>query len=579
MNKKLFWIVLIPALFVIGVYLFVRYSLQSSVWRGGEKISNVAGDTSSQMKTTALDLRPLFLERLQQLVAKTSNDIYNVSVDSMTVDVLASRVSFQKVVLTPDNKRADSLSKLGLAPAETFSFSFDKLEVEGINLDDAITQKTMDYKLVKLTRPVFHIYQAPNDTADPKEDFSRRFLKEMDKLSVKQLLIVDGKVIIHNKGKSTTLNDVDIDMKNILIDSVTRTDPKRFLFANSASINFKNYKVAMTGGDYNLSVGKVNVEAPEQKVTLTNVSFSPPIDKKQFAGRQKVSREYYNLSLPSVTINAVNWWSLLNQNEVDASQVNINGGKLFIYLDRSLPRASKMGNFPAQLLMKLPTKINIDRMRLNNVDLAYEEFNPLSQQSGTIHIRDVSMNITNVSNTPAKALRPVTVRGGGLLMGKVPLTANFSFSREKYKSGSFTARINSTSVFEGSLINSFAIPMGLIKIERGLIKRITADIKGDELQASGDITVLYNDIKLGLLEKDKGKKKLDKKSVTSFLANAVVLKKDNPREGEAPRKVQAAFTRVPEGGFFLLVWKTMLTGALKTLGAPTKIATKSVSDN
>jgi len=63
------------------------------------------------------------------------------------------------------------------------------------------------------------------------------------------------------------------------------------------------------------------------------------------------------------------------------------------------------------------------------------------------------------------------------------------------------------------------------------------------------------------------------------VANAFVLKKDNPKEGEEIRKVQAAFKRIPEGGFFMLVWKTIMTGTLKTIGAPTRIANKTVSNS
>ena len=53
--------------------------------------------------------------------------------------------------------------------------------------------------------------------------------------------------------------------------------------------------------------------------------------------------------------------------------------------------------------------------------------------------------------------------------------------------------------------------------------------------------------------------------MTSFLANAFVLKKDNPKEGESLRNVQAEFKRNPDGGFFMLVWKTIMAGALKRL--------------
>jgi hypothetical protein len=72
---------------------------------------------------------------------------------------------------------------------------------------------------------------------------------------------------------------------------------------------------------------------------------------------------------------------------------------------------------------------------------------------------------------------------------------------------------------------------------------------------------------------------LDKKDVTSFVANLFVLKKDNPKEGEAPRTAQAQFNRDPNGGFMMLVWKTILVGVLKTIGAPEKIAYKKPKTN
>jgi hypothetical protein len=119
------------------------------------------------------------------------------------------------------------------------------------------------------------------------------------------------------------------------------------------------------------------------------------------------------------------------------------------------------------------------------------------------------------------------------------------------------------------------MPLGMTKIKSGVIQKVEAKIKGDQWQANGNILILYKDLNLSLLEKDKGKAALDKKDVTSFIANAFVLKKNNPKKGEEPRKETAEFKRIPEGGFFMLVWKTILAGALKTIGAPVKLASKT----
>jgi hypothetical protein len=116
-----------------------------------------------------------------------------------------------------------------------------------------------------------------------------------------------------------------------------------------------------------------------------------------------------------------------------------------------------------------------------------------------------------------------------------------------------------------------------MKMEKGTLHSVEASITGDQWKATGHVFIPYLDLKLSLMEKDKGEKALDKKSVTTFLANLFVLKKNNPKEGKEARREQAAFTRIPEGGFFMLVWKTMLVGALKTIGAPEKLASKTVA--
>ena len=118
----------------------------------------------------------------------------------------------------------------------------------------------------------------------------------------------------------------------------------------------------------------------------------------------------------------------------------------------------------------------------------------------------------------------------------------------------------------------------MMKVEKGTLQKAEAAISGDQWKAHGNVLVLYKDLKLSLLEKDKGKKELDKKDVTTFLANNFVLKENNPSPNDDPRREKAAFKRIPDGGFFMLVWKTMLVGVLKTMGAPEKIASKTVDD-
>lgn len=587
MSRKLLLIILIPAVLLIIGYFAVQIYLRTNIRKEEKKLAQADGSTASQTaktdtlggkKVSALDLRPLFIERLQLLLKKSSGGLYNLSVGDLKVDVLSSKISLHDVRVLPDTKAMDTLKAAGLLPGDVYTVRFKDLIIEGVNLDDAVSSKTMDYKRVKLVNPVIEIdHRKANKTPKSNEDFSQRFLKEMQKLSIAKLEIDGGNIVVHDKQKGSTkkLADVQVRMNDILLDENTRKEKDRFLFAKEATLDFHDFNTRTKDGLYNLKIGDVSVNAAQRRITLKNLSFGSAMSKDAFVKHQKVAKEMYGLSLPTVTISGVDWWPAINGEEVKATELETKGGKFSVYFDRALPPQNKMGNFPNQLLMKLPLKLDVDKMKFRNLDISYEERNPLSQQSGTIYLDNASMEMTNVHNR--KTGGPVVINGTALLMHKVPVHATFRFDMKNASSGAFAASISSSTPFDATLLNSFAMPLGMMKVEKGELQKLQANIHGNELGAGGDVMVLYKDLKLALLEKDKGKSVLDKKDVTSFIANLFVLKKDNPKEGKTPRKEQAAFKRDPEGGFMMLVWKTILVGVLKTIGAPEKIAYKKPS--
>src|SRR5215203_6377845 len=102
--RKTLWLILLPAVLLIGGFFYLRFSLRSSI-RDDEKAAGrkaVVPDTLAGKKVSTADLRPLFIRRVQQLVKKGSNGLYNLSISDVKVDVLASTLSLQGVMLTPD---------------------------------------------------------------------------------------------------------------------------------------------------------------------------------------------------------------------------------------------------------------------------------------------------------------------------------------------------------------------------------------------------------------------------------------------------------------------------------------------
>lgn len=578
MPRKLLLILLIPALLLIGAYLYLRTSLPKAI----DKDEPITGkmeavDSLGGKKTSVADLRPLFIQRMQQLLKKSSNRLYDLSIGDLQLDVLKSSVVLKDVRVRPDEASQANLRKAGNLPQNVFDLSFRTIQIEGINLDDALTRKTMDYKLVKIVGPVIHVYRGQKQPQQKSaEEFTQRFLEQMTSVDIKKLVIDDATIVVHGgNNKTNRLNNVQVNMTDILLDSSTRQDKNRFLFARDASLSFQNYTTQTKDGLYQFKIGKGNIQATQKKVTLQNLSFASPLSRQQFVKQQKQAKELYNLQLSAVSLTGIDWWTLLNGEEFIAEKMTASGGELSVYFDRTLPPKSKMGNFPNQLIAKLPMNMAIKSFSLANLDLSYTEYNPLSKQTGTIFMDNVSLTASNVSNNTQS---PLLVNGTALFMHSIPISAAFQFNMASASTGAFSASIAAKKPFDGSLINAFSVPLGMMKIERGTVNGLQANMSGDQHKASGDVLLQYNDLKVALMEKETGEKVLDKKNVTSFLANLLVIKNDNPKKGKTPEKQTGSFQRDPNGGFFMLVWKTMLVGALKTIGAPEKLAYKKITD-
>jgi hypothetical protein len=76
----------------------------------------------------------------------------------------------------------------------------------------------------------------------------------------------------------------------------------------------------------------------------------------------------------------------------------------------------------------------------------------------------------------------------------------------------------------------------------------------------------YEDCKVDLLNKTKKKGGND---LISFLANAFVIKSNNPANGDL-REAKMAYTRDKNKSMINFWWKTILSGLKDTIGIPTQ---------
>jgi len=129
---------------------------------------------------------------------------------------------------------------------------------------------------------------------------------------------------------------------------------------------------------------------------------------------------------------------------------------------------------------------------------------------------------------------------------------------------------------DSSILNPITEPMGEFMIKKGSIQKGIAHVTGDNFKATGKGELLYKNLYLVGLKKDKSKPSgIKKKSIVSFFGNLFLIKNNNPEKGKEPRIVDFNFKRESKTTFFSLVWGTIYSGILQTIGLPQTFGKKS----
>ncbi|HUS02595.1 MAG TPA: hypothetical protein VMY77_12745 [Chitinophagaceae bacterium] len=568
MAKRFLIAALILFFLIIAGYLFIRYRYL--------KVKSFTPDNSKAKN--AIDLRPSIIAKLQQLVKDGSNGLYILSVEKIEPHLLSSKLDAFNASIRIDTAAMQHLDSLELLPDDIFTFTFPKLHIDGIGIDDLLHKDRLELTGIIVLDPLINVYNKKRwyNKDDHRDTLSlyEKLKGQMRKIAIGKIEVMNGTVINHTEKSTTKYNGVSVLVNEVLIDSTTQFDRSRFLFAKHARFSTKNYSIPTKDGLYFFSAANIIISGDQHTITAQNVELRPRYNRRQFEDKLKFGKDMYQLLLPKVTLRDVDWPALINSDRFILNEAITEGGTFKIFYDRAKPQAPiKLDNFPHQVLMTVPFPLSVKKWSVKNLDISYEEHNPLTDKNGTAYFDNATAEITNVTNIPSEIKRDPfsTISANALFMHKTPLQVKFKYDLSKYRTGEFTADITMNSI-DSTSINTIAAPLGLFTIKTGIMQKAVIHVQGNNLRTHGKITMLYSDLHITPLKKDEDGD-LKKKRVTSLLANVILIKNENPKDNEL-RQPDFTVERGTHKNFFNLLWTSVLTGIVKTVGIPTKMVRK-----
>jgi hypothetical protein len=519
--------------------------------------------------------KPMLTEKIKDGVYNASNHLYRIDFKDIHLNLLLGTATLDSVVLMPDSIGYERLKKDQLAPTHVFHVKLDRLALNRAGLWDAYFKKRLDIKSIVLNKPsinmIYRKVPIKPDTVGEEKTLYEMISSTLKSIRVRQIKIIDADFdYINGTGgrKLNTVKNLNINVDDFLVDSLSHLDTTRFYHTKDVSFQLLGYKSLTKDKMYTLRVDTLSGSATRKSLLIKGLRMVPMYSDLAFSRKYKTQKDRYDLNFRELNFSGVDFVKLNQQGDLYAKSLTIGPADVAIFLNRELPPVNidKGRNYPHLALQRLTQPIHLDTMKLKQINVAYTEYNPITQKRGTINLDNLHGTIRNVTNDSLQltknshAIADLKTRIIKAANIDIHIDFNLLSKNGDFRYSGKVGPMNMTA------LNPVAQNLGLVKIDHGRVQKADFDVSANLQGSKGTMHFYYSDLKVTMLKEGENGKAATEKGLLSFLANNIIIKDANPSKGEAVRTANITLERTPAASFFRLLWKSVFVGIRETVG-------------
>jgi hypothetical protein len=520
--------------------------------------------------------KPLLTEKIKQGVYDGSGHLYKLDFRDIRLNLITGTAVLDEVLLRPDTTIFNQLKLAKLAPAHLFQVRLKSLRLSHVSILTAYFKKRVEMNSIIVEQPSINItrYNVAKrpDTLKAESTLYELISKTLRSIHIKAIKVVDADLDYINGSTSKTMNSVkhlNLNVNDLLIDSLSQYDTTRFYYTKDITFALTGYRSLSKDKMYTTKIDTVSGSAMGQTIRVVGFQMIPMYPELQFSRKYTYGKDRYDLKFDRISLRGVDFIKLNSEGSLYARALELGPAKAGIFVNRELPpppNLDKVRNFPHLAVRRIPIPALVDSLIIKNVDVAYTEYNPISQKKGTVYFQNLTGDIINLTNDSVQLAKNhhAVASLTALVMKTSRIKVRIDFNLIA-KDAAFSYK-GSVGPMNLQVLNPMTKNMGLVEIESGKMQGVSFDIKANDKGAAGDVRFLYTDLKVKLLKEGEHGEAPKKKGLLSFLANTLLIKNNNPDKGKAPRVSRSVFVRTPAASFFNELWKGVFIGIRETVG-------------
>ena len=531
--------------------------------------------------------RPFISQQIQEAVLTSTDSLYKITYKNIDINILTGSATLEEISLNPDTQVYSQLITMGKAPRHLFKIKVAQLNLNNVRPWKVYFQKALTLKSIIVENPELEmIYQqttSPQDTLMDKRSAYQRLSKYLRSIKVESIIFKDADFKYVDKSalnrQITPLKNLNIHISGLLIDSLSQYDKTKFFYTRDISVSLYDYTYQSQDKMYDFKLEEFTASTAKKYVMLKGFNVIPRYEPMEFSKKFTERRERYSMRFDEVLLENINYRMFINQRKLKATKLTVSNSLISVFLNSQLPKSTqnKMDKFPQRMLQNFNLNTLVDTVSINNMQLRYSEFNPVSQRIGTIYFNEIKGNLLNLTNDPASLRKNHHCKAEFtcLLMARGRLNLSLDFNlRDKNSTFSYQGMLG---ILKLPVLNRVIKPLALVEIRSGLIKDMVFNGAGNANGNNGKLALRYTNLKIKLLQKNENDTRLKTMSIATMAANILVLEGDNPSAGQKLRIGYYNYKRPYNASFFSLLWKGLFVGIQESVGLDEKTQRKIVA--
>lgn len=480
---------------------------------------------------------------------KTSalSKVYHLDFSSLDLKILSGKIIIHDFSFSPDSLFYQADDTLRLKYPLLIEAEVPMLSLYDLDVVELLMNKKVVIGGIEITHPgirfIDHLTKEEKELRSknykPAPDTATRKPNPINHLNLQYFRISGGSAEVYNRVTSKsifTADSIQLLLSEVLV------DPEKPLntilnktYGSSTfevgSVSFKNEK-----GFYDFELGGVALNLAENSLNINGLKLIPKYTKAQFAKKFGKQTDRFDVKVQSINIHGFDINRYLLSGGIKLQSVNVEGLNLEIHRDKNVPfDMTKFPKMPWQSLAQVKNYLQIDSVVVNNSSILYEELAEGRPEAGKVPIGSVNILVLNVSNDSVFIARngPMTVQMKAKIFNQGDLLLNIDVPEDLTSSDfSFSGRVGEMDMRAFNSITELNVH---VNIEKGTLDSLVFWANANDIYASGQLTMVYDSLKINVLKKEEGTKKLSEVGLLSWLGNQVV-KSFNPSRGKPDEK-------------------------------------------